>query len=306
MVLFVFNAQLGESPRILTALIDSGAIRTFVSDQLDLTHDPLDRPMKLQLFDGKLTTARPITKTHTSSITYGLWFPIYLLVMQLPEVTSIILGLSWLCDVNSNIDWRDLTMKFPGSSACLAAVSLCLQLTNNSSEAGATGAPTAPLDNSGKFPFPQHTLGAPPAFFPNIPHNKYKGPNYPIHRPWMTLDPDDVDQPPKLLNADALNIKIISLASFARIIQNSVSAFQLHISSALPEEHLSADTIALKPKTEEQILYEVVFLEYHEFADMFFKGSAKELLLHQLYDHKIDLEDNTAPPFWQDLQHVRS
>ncbi|KAG6883588.1 hypothetical protein C0993_005292 [Termitomyces sp. T159_Od127] len=93
--LFVLNAQLGKSLQVLTIFIDSGATRMFVNDQHDFTHDPLDRPMELQLFDGKPTTTRPITKTHSSSIALdnGLWFLVDLLVMQLPEATSIVLGL---------------------------------------------------------------------------------------------------------------------------------------------------------------------------------------------------------------------
>ncbi|KAG6899003.1 hypothetical protein C0993_001860 [Termitomyces sp. T159_Od127] len=40
--LFVINAQLSNSPKVFTALIDSGATGMFVSNQLDLTHDPLN------------------------------------------------------------------------------------------------------------------------------------------------------------------------------------------------------------------------------------------------------------------------
>ncbi|KAG5348539.1 hypothetical protein C0989_010077, partial [Termitomyces sp. Mn162] len=48
---------------------------------------------------------------------------------------------------------------------------------------------------------------------------------------------------------------------------------------------------------EEQILSEVVPPEYHEFADMFSEGSAKELPPHHSYDHQINLEEGTSPPF---------
>ncbi|KAG6882977.1 hypothetical protein C0993_008429 [Termitomyces sp. T159_Od127] len=189
---FILNAQLGKSSQVLTALINSRATETFVSDQLNFTHDLLNRPMELQLFDSKPTTAGPITKTHTSSIILNdsLWFLVHLLVTQFSKVTPIVLGLLWLCNLNSNIDWKDLTMKFPEPSACLAAVNLRLQLTDDPSKAGATSAPTTLLDNSGKFPPPRHTLGAPLAFPPNILHNKYKGPKYPTHRPWtMQISP---------------------------------------------------------------------------------------------------------------------
>ncbi|KAG6876495.1 hypothetical protein C0993_002704 [Termitomyces sp. T159_Od127] len=141
---------------VLTALINSKATRIFVSDQLDLTHNLLDRPMELQLFNSKPTTAGPITKTHSSSIVLNnsLRFPINLLVTQLSETTPIILGLPWLCNINPDINWRDLTMKFPGPGACLTAVHLCLQPTNDPSKAGAIGALTVPLDDSGDPPPP--------------------------------------------------------------------------------------------------------------------------------------------------------
>ncbi|KAG6868162.1 hypothetical protein C0993_006953 [Termitomyces sp. T159_Od127] len=132
------------------------AIGMFVSDQLDLIYDQLDRPMELQLFNGKPTTTGPITKTHSSSIVLnnGLWFSVSLLVTQLLETTPIVLGLLWLHNINPDINWRDLTIKFPRPGACLAAIHLCLQLTNDFSKAGATGTLTASLDDSGNPPPP--------------------------------------------------------------------------------------------------------------------------------------------------------
>ncbi|KAG6883852.1 hypothetical protein C0993_003346 [Termitomyces sp. T159_Od127] len=178
---FVLNAQLSKFPQVLTTLINSKATGMFVSDQLDFTHDSLDRLMELQLFDSKPTTAGPITKTHSNSIVLdnGLWFLVDFLVIQLLEVTLIVLGLPWLCDINPDINWRDLTMKFSRFCACLATVHLHLQPTNNPSKARATNALTASLNNFGNPPPPQYAQGTPPAFPSNIPGNKYKGPNYP-------------------------------------------------------------------------------------------------------------------------------
>ncbi|KAG6898607.1 hypothetical protein C0993_005709 [Termitomyces sp. T159_Od127] len=150
--------------------------------------------MELQLFDGKPITTRPITKMHTSSIILdnGLQFLVDLPVTQLSEVTPIILGLSWLHNINPDIDWKDLTMKFPRPS-CLAAINLHLQSTDNLSKAGATSALTTPLDDLDKPPSSGHTLGAPQAFPPNIPCNKYKGPKYSTRHPWTTPDIDNTD-----------------------------------------------------------------------------------------------------------------
>ncbi|KAG5335732.1 hypothetical protein C0989_000535 [Termitomyces sp. Mn162] len=66
---------------------------------------------------------------------------------------------------------------------------------------------------------------------------------------------------------------------------------------ALLEEHLYAETTAPECKIEEQILSKVVLPEYHEFANVFSEGSAKELPPHCSYNHKIDLKEGTLPPF---------
>ncbi|KAG5715682.1 hypothetical protein E4T56_gene466 [Termitomyces sp. T112] len=94
-----------------------------------------------------------------------------------------------------------------------------------------------------------------------------------------------------------LNIQIISTIPFACLLQDGTPAFQLQITPALPKEHLHMGTTMPESKTEKQILSEVVPPEYHEFADMFSEGSAKELPLHRSYDHKINLKEGTSPLF---------
>ncbi|KAG5334205.1 hypothetical protein C0989_004024 [Termitomyces sp. Mn162] len=99
------------------------------------------------------------------------------------------------------------------------------------------------------------------------------------------------------IDSGSLDIKIVGAVPFACLLQDSTPAFQLQIMPALPKEHLCTGTTTLESKMEEQILSKVVSLEYHEFADMFSEGSAKELPLHCSYDHKINLEEGTSPPF---------
>ncbi|KAG6869842.1 hypothetical protein C0992_001794, partial [Termitomyces sp. T32_za158] len=81
------------------------------------------------------------------------------------------------------------------------------------------------------------------------------------------------------LHPDTLDIRIIGAALFARILQEGAQAFQLHITPTLPEEHLRAEASPPTQDTEEETLHKVVPLEYHEFADVFSEGSAKELPL---------------------------
>ncbi|KNZ80763.1 hypothetical protein J132_04268 [Termitomyces sp. J132] len=119
---FVIYVRLGSSPKVLPALIDSGTSGVFVSNQLDLRRNDLDKPLELQLFDGSPATTR-ITQYHDNTLTLDndLQFQARLLVTQLPPSTPIVLGLPWLRDVNPDINWKDLTMQLPGPEASLAA-----------------------------------------------------------------------------------------------------------------------------------------------------------------------------------------
>ncbi|KAG5732130.1 hypothetical protein E4T56_gene2160 [Termitomyces sp. T112] len=110
-------------------LQDSGASSVFISNQLNLRCNDLDKPLELQLFDGSPAMTR-ITQYHDNTLTLDndLQFQAQLLITQLPPLTLIVLGLPWLQDVNPNINWKNLTMQFPSPEASLvAAIHLCLQ-----------------------------------------------------------------------------------------------------------------------------------------------------------------------------------
>ncbi|KAG5329106.1 hypothetical protein C0989_010031, partial [Termitomyces sp. Mn162] len=111
--------------------------------------------------------------------------------------------------------------------------------------------------------------------------------------PDLNATPDLTATPtvPNPINSGNLDIKIIGAIPFVRLLQEGTPAFQLQVMPALPEEYLRAGTTTPEKKMEEQILSEVVPLEYHEFTDMFSEGSAKELPPHCSYDHQIDLEE---------------
>ncbi|KAG5733019.1 hypothetical protein E4T56_gene3599, partial [Termitomyces sp. T112] len=119
---FVIYVRLGGSLRVLPTLIDSGASGIFISNQLNLRHNDLNKPFKLQLFDGSPTTTR-IMQYHDNTLTLDndLQFQARLLVTQLPPSTPIMLGLPWLQDINPDINWKNLTMQFPGPKASLVA-----------------------------------------------------------------------------------------------------------------------------------------------------------------------------------------
>ncbi|KAG6876001.1 hypothetical protein C0992_001481, partial [Termitomyces sp. T32_za158] len=143
---FVINTRLGDSPELL----------------------------ELQLFDEHPTPSGPITKSHSSTLTLdnSLQFLVNFLVRQLHELTPIVLGLPWLHNINPDINWATLTMKFDTPRAELAAAIHLLPLPDLDD--------TEPQDTS-NTPEPRLStpLPAPAPCPPNIPCNKYKGPNYP-------------------------------------------------------------------------------------------------------------------------------
>ncbi|KAG5718732.1 hypothetical protein E4T56_gene2738 [Termitomyces sp. T112] len=188
---FIINVQLNDSSKCRAGNLkrgpdtshEIGASSTFVSNQLGLRHNNLDKPLKLQLFDGSPTTTR-ITQYHDNTLTLNnnLQFQAQLLVTQLPPPTPIMLRLPWLQGINSDINCKNLTMQFPSSKASLtAAIPLCLQsmLDSNvshpgASTSGATQSPSTSNDNSNKEgnttppQSPSITLQWLP---PNIPQN---------------------------------------------------------------------------------------------------------------------------------------
>ncbi|KAG5724272.1 hypothetical protein E4T56_gene15915 [Termitomyces sp. T112] len=270
---------------VLPALVNSSASSTFISSQLDLQCNDLDKLLKLQLFDGGPTMTR-ITQYHDNTLTLNndLWFQAQPLITQLLPSTPIVLRLPWLQDVNPDINWKNLSIT-----------------------SGATQSPSTfngDLESEENIPPPQSPLIKSQWLPPNIPQNQYKGLQYPdqqcstlLNNSATTPDSTTTTLLPTPTNSRNLNIKIISTVPFACILQDSTSAFQLQIMPALLKEHLHKETTLPECKMEKQILYEVVPLEYHEFTDMFSEGSAKELPPHHSYDHKIDLEEDALPLF---------
>ncbi|KAG5716111.1 hypothetical protein E4T56_gene10872 [Termitomyces sp. T112] len=293
-----------------------GASSVFVSNQLNLRHNDLDKPLELQLFDGSPTTTR-ITQYHDNTLTLNndLQFQARLLVTQLPPSTPIMLGLPWLRNVNPDINWKNLTMQFPGPEASLAAtIHLHLQsisdlnvphpdtITSRTTQDSPT--PDANPDGERSTTLSRAPLDKLRRLPPNIPQNWYKGPRYPnqqcpkpLTNPDVTPDPTVTPTVPNPVDPGDLDIKIIGAVPFACLLREGTPTFQLQVTPALPKEYLCAGTTAPESKMEEQILSEVVPPEYHEFTNMFSEGSAKELPPHRSYDHKIDLKEGTSPLF---------
>ncbi|KAG6860204.1 hypothetical protein C0995_014375 [Termitomyces sp. Mi166 len=239
---------------------------TFVSLELALPREEIGELIKLQLFNSTPTTSGLITHHHSNiiSLANGLNFPVNLLVTQLHNAMPIILGLPWLHDANSDIDWKSMTMTFEAGNAQLAA---SFFLKSRSAliikEAIDKDCPKPPNPESIHQPIlanpiPSHTTSLEQ---PSQPRDDIAQPQNDailLSTPSPTFSKPNPKPPPELPNN--LDIGIISTASFAQIIQKSAQACQLHISPSLPEEHLQADANIPAPETklEDQTLCEVV------------------------------------------------
>ncbi|KAG6900148.1 hypothetical protein C0995_004156 [Termitomyces sp. Mi166 len=120
---FTIEVMLQSTSATHAALINSGATGTFVSSELALPGKEISKLIELQLFDGTPATSELITHHHSDviSLSNSLKFPVNLLVTQLHRAMPIILGLPWLCDANSDIDWKSMAMTFETRDAQLAA-----------------------------------------------------------------------------------------------------------------------------------------------------------------------------------------
>ena len=99
-------------------LIDSGASRPFIDTSIAEKHPEntmeLDSPLRLELFDGQPSSAGEITHLYRDTISFedGTIQMVTFYVTKLHPTAPIVLGLSWLREVNPIIDWKELTVTF--------------------------------------------------------------------------------------------------------------------------------------------------------------------------------------------------
>ncbi|KAG5732301.1 hypothetical protein E4T56_gene11429 [Termitomyces sp. T112] len=284
-------------------LVNSSAMDNFIDKSLvaltpqHLQH--LSTPILLKLFNGKPTSTRDITHCLETTITFtnGQQQELQLLVTKLHPSASIVLGFSWLYSTSPCIDWPSLTLHLDwdnltasglvpfdvslpskSSKTMIDQLQTPLQLCSSSPKV----LPTL-IDSSASTTIPLHLQSV---LGPNVPNSSASTSRAIQSLLTFNSNPEDEGN-----TTPPVDIKIIDAVPFAHILQDGTPTFQLQIMPALLKEHLHAETTSPECKMEEQILYKVVSLEYYEFADMFSKGSAKELPPHCSYDHMINLEE---------------
>ena len=84
---------------------------------------------------------------------------------------------------------------------------------------------------------------------------------------------------------------MVNAAAFASLQRQGIPLFSL--TPAALHAHLRAS----KAAEEQETLEKHVPPEYHDFADVFSDSQADELPPHRPYDHTIDTEEGTTPPY---------
>lgn len=109
---------INPSSEPLLTLIDSGASRNFIDQQLARLFPKyiyhLHRPIPLTLFDGSASSAGQITQALKAPIFFqdNTTHEETFLLTKLHSSAQLVLGLPWLKKYNPTINWKDLTFSF--------------------------------------------------------------------------------------------------------------------------------------------------------------------------------------------------
>jgi hypothetical protein len=199
----------------------------------------------------------------------GMVYTEELLITRLHLSASIVLSLSWLCKWNPIIDWADLTLLFK-ESLCTVNVQYAqhnfrLKLSSNDMLRQAKGLCTATQSvdpKLGSSVMVDATLGNQSSQLGN--HSQVS----------MTLD-EKLEGPPP--------ISLISTVALDQALKQGDTAYYLHIAPCQPNEMAcTAKTSTHSPLTpyDDSALKDLIPPKYHNYLDVFTKGSAHELPPH--------------------------
>jgi len=314
---FILHIHFPGEMTYINTLIDSGASVNFIdlalASKYPLLRHLLQKLIDLELFDGELTSGGSITHDLMTPILYanGVQHTVTFHETKLHHSNPIVLGLKWLRDIKPDVDWASLSLAFwkERLTGAIPMFHLEKDYKPTIEEVPDKDYPMQPPREGPLFPDNNETKPT-PTKSPKVPPNPtlkdtQKDQWFPVLKdmPWDDSYPTLLDDSFPTLKDAPLNpnidIKIIGAAPFARLIQEGIEVYQLHISPVSPHETLCVEQThnSKKKKTEQEILDEVVSPEYHDFANIFSEGEAKTLPPHQPYNHKIDLEEGMEPPF---------
>lgn len=92
-------------------------------------------------------------------------------------------------------------------------------------------------------------------------------------------------------------IEFLDANAFHKVFMNNCSLAGALVTSAVSASASASVSTGSCAPSEEEELRRLVPKEYHDFLDVFSKTEADALPPHRSYDHSIDLEPGSAPPF---------
>jgi len=244
----------------INALIDSGASVNFIDLALASKHPLLrcllQKPIDLELFNGELTSGGSITHDLTTPILYanGVQHTVTFHETKLHHSNPIVLGLKWLRDINPDIDWASLSLVFQKErlAGAIPMFRLGKNYKTTIKEVTDEDHPMQPPREGPLFPDndePGNDETKPtPTKTPKVPPKPTPKDQQPAPKdaPWDDSYPTSLDNSFPILKDAPLNanidIKIIGAAPFARLIQEGMEVYQLHISPVSPHETLCMET----------------------------------------------------------------
>jgi hypothetical protein len=263
-----------ENLQNIRTLVDSGSSDCFLDSHFALSNNfilkNLSKPLHLSLFDGSTAANGIIIQYTTQNIRLpcGAQHPVRFLLTTLDRSASAVLGYSWLHRHNPSIDW------------------VTHEITFRTANTGNQPVDTSRSTSSCALPeLSASSLNPAIAGSPNA-----------------SLAPDLALSAKLRAAAAAIPISFIrasALAFLARLPSSHPQSITL--SSIIEPDLLSAR--AANPIADAALAAEYADLrlqvptEYYNYLDVFSKRKGTTLPPRRHHDHRIDLMDNSSPPF---------
>ena len=262
-----------QNTKNIRALVDSGASDNFMDIHFTIDNgyilQNLQNPLRLTLFDGSAASHSLIHQSTTLDIEFpcGTRHSVRFLLTPLDRSASVVLGFTWLIRHNPSIDWIQCKISF---------------LTPDEE--------TSPLDSS-----------------QSSPRRALSELSTPTQLPSSTGSPIAT---PSLESSSTASLR----AAASQIPISFISEPAIRLLSKLPSSHPSsilysgfinprsiptrAATTKIDPSHFEfETLSPGIPVAYHDYLDVFSKSKGTTLPPRRPYDHKIELEGGTTPPF---------
>ena len=269
----IASISLPSHPNVyLATLIDSGCSHSFISDSIvslyALPRKSLPKPLKLTLFDGSFSGFI----SHSVELTFNFsdnssdtWT---FLETTLSHECQLALGLDWLRTRNPKIDWSS-------GSVSLGTLSSSI------------GTPSLAAYKFGMAACPSQDILASSATS--------------VHTSTSTSKDRDLrSQAPGEFSVELsqIDIEIIEPSAFCTLIEEGPLAFgivmpslesSISANSSIPSDVLDNDLLEPFPEHIPSV--------YSDFSDVFSGRNADKLPPRRTYDHSIELEPGTTPPY---------